>query len=130
MVTSHLASQISVALQLLDTCLGSYHTPWKGKVLFPGSTTLSRSVQCLVTSSSVRPHGLQHARLRCPSPTPRACSNSCPSSQLMPSNHLISCHPLIFLPSIFPRISQFFAPGGQSIGALASASALPMNIQD
>jgi len=49
---------------------------------------------------------------------------------VMPSNHLIPCHPLILLPSIFPRISQFFESGGQSIGALASASALPMNIQD
>ena len=54
---------------------------------------------------------------------------------LMPSNHLILCHPLLLPPSIFPSIrtfpmSQFFASGGQSIGASASASAFPMNIQD
>ena len=53
---------------------------------------------------------------------------------VMPSNHLILCHPLLLLPSIFPSIrsspmSQFFASGGQSIGVSASASVLPMNIQ-
>jgi len=53
----------------------------------------------------------------------------------MPSNHLILCHPLLLLPSIFPSIrvfsmSQFFTSDGQSIGASASASVLPMNIQD
>ena len=51
----------------------------------------------------------------------------------MPSNHLILCHPLLFLPSIclqsFP-MSQFFESGGKSIGVSASASVLPMNIQD
>ena len=51
----------------------------------------------------------------------------------MPSNHLILCHPLLLLPSIFPSIrvflrSQFFPSGGQSIGALASV--LPVNVQD
>ena len=55
---------------------------------------------------------------------------------VIPSNHLILCHPLLLLPSIFPSIrvfsnmSQFFASGGQSFGASASASILPMNIQD
>ena len=50
---------------------------------------------------------------------------------VMPSNHLILCRPLLLLPSIFPSIrSQFFASGGQSIGASASASVLPMNTQD
>ena len=54
---------------------------------------------------------------------------------VMPSNHLILCHPLLLLPSIFPRIpgsfltSQFFTSDGQSIGVSASASVLPMNIQ-
>ena len=81
-----------------------------------------------VVSNSLGTHGLQHARLPCPSPTPRACSNSRLSSQW--------CHPTIS-PSVipfssclqsfpasgsFPR-SQFFASGGQSIGASASASA-------
>ena len=54
---------------------------------------------------------------------------------VMPSNHLILCHLLLLLPSIFPSIrvfsvSQLFPSGGQSIGVSASASVLPMNIQD
>ena len=54
---------------------------------------------------------------------------------VMPSNHLILCRPLPLLPSIFPasgsfQMSQFFSSGGQSIGVSASASVLPMNIQD
>ena len=55
---------------------------------------------------------------------------------VMPSNHLILCHPLLFLPLIFPSIrvsfpkSQLYASGGQSIGVSASASVLPKNIQD
>ena len=86
-------------------------------------------------SNSSQPHGLQQGRLPCPSPAPRACSNSCPSSRW--------CHPAIsssvvpfsscpqFLPASgsFP-VSQFFASGGQSIVVSASASVLPMNIQD
>ena len=83
-----------------------------------------------VMSNSVWPHGLQHARLPCPSPSPRACANSCPLSQW--------CHPTIsssiipFSPATsgFVPMSQFFTSGGQSIGASASASVLPMNIQD
>ena len=54
---------------------------------------------------------------------------------LMPSHHLILCHPLLLLPSIFPAsgsfpMSQFVTSGGQSTGVSASASVLPMNIQD
>ena len=52
-------------------------------------------------SDSLRPHGLQHVSLPCPSPTPRACSNSCPSDRL------ILCHPLFLLPSIFPCTRVF-----------------------
>ena len=57
------------------------------------------------------------------------------NESMMPSNHLILCHPLLFLPSIFPRIRSFpvswlFTLCGQSTGASASASVLPMNIQD
>ena len=88
-----------------------------------------------VMSDSLRPHGLQHARPLCPPPTPRVYSNSCPSSWW--------CHPTISYSVIlfssrlqslsesesFP-MSQFFASGSQSIGVLASASVLPMNIQD
>ena len=50
---------------------------------------------------------LQHARPPCPSPTPRAYLNSCPSSQWCRSNHLIFCHPLLLPPSIFPSIRVF-----------------------
>ena len=58
-----------------------------------------------VQSKSLWPHGLQHTRPPCPSPTPRACSNSCASSQ--PLNHLILCHHLLLLPSIFPSLRIF-----------------------
>ena len=53
-------------------------------------------------SNSLQPHGLQHARLPCPSLSPGACANSCPLA--MPSNHLILCHPLLLLLSVFPSI--------------------------
>ena len=53
------------------------------------------------------PHGLQHARLPYPSPTPRTCSNSCPSSQWCHPAISTSCHPLLLLPSIFPSIRVF-----------------------
>ena len=85
--------------------------------------------------NSLRPHGLQHSRLHCPSPIPRVYSNSCPLSQW--------CHPTISSVVIpfssglqsFPAsgsfpVSQFFASGGQSIGVSTLASDLPMNIQD
>ena len=55
----------------------------------------------------LRPYGLQHPRLPSPSLSPRVCSSLCPLSPVMPSNHLILCHPLLLLPSIFPSISLF-----------------------
>ena len=58
-------------------------------------------------SDSLWPRGLQHARLPCSSPSPRACSNSYPASQWWPSNHLILCHLLLLLPSIFSSIRDF-----------------------
>ena len=57
-----------------------------------------------VVSDSLRPLGLQHARLPCPSPSPRVCSSSFSTELVMPSNHLILCRPLLLLPSIFPNI--------------------------
>ena len=63
-------------------------------------------LNCSVVSSSLQPHRLQHARLPCPSPTSGASSNSCPWSQWS-SNHLILCHPLLLLPSVFPSIRVF-----------------------
>ena len=79
-------------------------------------------------------HGLQHTRLPCPSPTPRACSNSCPLSQwCYPTTS--SSHPLLLPLQFFPAsgsfpMSQFFTSGGQTIGVSASASVLPKNTQD
>ena len=58
-----------------------------------------------VVSYSLQPHGLQHPRLPCLSPSPGTCSNSCES--VMPLNHLILCCPLLLLPSIFPSIRIF-----------------------
>ena len=58
-----------------------------------------------VVSDFLQPHGLQHARLPCPFPPPRICSLMSIES-VMPSNHLVFCHPLL-LPSIFPSIRVF-----------------------
>ena len=111
-------------------------TDWGGNWVFfwwagPSFSSVSSVTQSCPT---LWPQGLQHARLPCLSSTPRVCSDSCPSCQ--------RCHPTIsssvthfsylqYFPSSgsFP-ISQFFTSGGQSIGASASASILPMNIQD
>ena len=61
-----------------------------------------------LVSDSLQPHGLQHFRLPCPSPSPRVCSGSKPSIRsVMPSNHPILCCPLLLLPSIFPSIRVF-----------------------
>ena len=93
------------------------------------------SVTHSVMPDSMQPYGLQHARLPCTSPSPGPCSNS----------YLLSCwnHPMISSSAIsfsscllsFPAsgsfsVSQFLASDGQSIGASALASVLPMNIQD
>ena len=74
------------------------------------------------------PHGLQHTRLPCPSSIPRACSNSYPSSRWCHPTILSSVIPFSSCLQSFPvsgsfPMSLFFAPGGQSIGASASASA-------
>ena len=93
------------------------------------SVQFSRSV----VSDSLWLHGLQHARLPCPSPTPGAYSNSCPlhwrchptiSSSVVPFSRLQSFP----ASGAFP-MSQFFTSGGQRIGVSASASVLPMNLQ-
>ena len=88
-----------------------------------------------VMSDSLRTHGLQHTRPPCPSPTPRVYPNSCPTSWW--------CHPTIlssvisftsclqtFPASEYLPMSRLFESGSQSIGISASASLLPMNIQD
>ena len=96
-----------------------------------GSVQFSRSVM----SSSLRPHGLQCSRPPCPSPTPGVYSKSCPSSQWCHLTISFSVVPFSSHLQSFPasesfQMSQLFASGGQSIGVSASASVLPMNIQD
>ena len=86
-------------------------------------------------SNSLWPHGLQHPRPPCPSPTPRAYSDSHPSSRWWHPTISSSVVPFSSCPQSFPAsgsfpVSQFFASGGQSIGVSASASVLPVNIQD
>ena len=93
----------------------------------------SAQFRCSVVSSSLRPHGLQPSRPPCPSPTPRACSNSCPLSQWChPTSHPVvsfsSCLQSFPASGSFP-MSQFFASSGKSTGASALALVLPMNIQ-
>ena len=104
---------------------------------------------CLI----LQPHAMQYSRPPCLSPSPRVCPSSCPLNHwchstiswsllkllsigsVMPSNHLIFYCPLLLLPSISPAsgsfpVSWLFASYSQSIGASASASVPPMNIQD
>ena len=110
----------------MDTKIGK----WKAKIIQFSSGQLFSHVW-----DFLRPHGLQHIRPPFPSPTPGACSNSCPLS--------LWCH-LIISSSVVPfssclqsfpasrsfSVSQFSASGGQSIRASSSTSVLPMNIKD
>ena len=109
----------------------NYVTLWCYLLLMPSVSHFSHSV----VSNSLWPHGLQYTRPPCPSPTPGVYSNSYPLSQW--------CHPTISSSAVsffshfqsFPasgpfQMSQFFSPGGQSIGVSASAPVLKMNIQD
>ena len=102
-----------------------------------GENTRISSVQFShsVTSNSLRPHGLQHARFPCPSSTLGAYSNLCPSHWWWHPTILSSVIPLATCPQSFPASgsfpkSQFFTSDGQSTGVSASTSVLPMNIQD
>ena len=100
-----------------------------------GDIFSSVQFSCSVMSNSLWPHGLQHTRPPCPSPNPGAYSKPCPLTRW--------CHPTISSSVVpfssclqsFPasgsfQMSQFFTSGGQSIGVSASASVLPMYIQD
>ena len=96
----------------------------------------SRSVQFTlsVVSASLRPHGLQHAKPPCPSPTP-AYLNPCPLSRWCHATISSSVGPFSSCPQSFSAsgsfpMSQLFTSGGQSIGVSASTSVLPMNTQD
>ena len=124
------------------------HSPLEGKESFgwlipnkqkPGSGFQIKEPKILLLfsrsamSASLRPHGLQHARLPCPSLSPGAYSNSCPLSQWYHPTISSSVVPFSCFQS-FPvlesfLVSQLFTSGSQNIGALASASVFPMNIQ-
>ena len=123
-------------LLILDNGPG-HSEHWVQHWRYQSDQLASSSVQftCSVVLDSLRPYGLQYARLPCPSPTPRAYSNSCPlswwchptiSSSLIP---FFSCLQSFPESGCFP-MSQFFISGCQSIGVSALASVLPMNIQD
>ena len=88
-----------------------------------------------VISDSLWPHGLQPTKIPCPSPTPRAYSNSCPLSWWCHPTISSSVFPFSSFPQSFPAsgsfpMSQFFSSGGQSIGVSDLTSVLPMDIQD
>ena len=110
----------------------TFRTNTKKDVLF-----LIRSVQfsCSVVSDSLSPHESQYARLPCPSPTPEVHSNSRPSSRWCHPAILSSVVPFSSCLQYFPasgslQMSHLFESGAQSIGVSASASVLPVNIQD
>ena len=130
-------SCFSVRLESLSLCLSARWPCSHGLVerqIFTYLRLILLLFTHLVVSNSLRPHGLQHTRLPCPSPSSGACSNSCPVSWW--------CHPTIsssvtpfFCLQSFPTsgsfpLSQLFKWGGQSYGASASASVFPINIQD
>ena len=121
-----------------------FYTSYRGRIIHNSPALFcSVYIQCFISSSvqfshsvvsdSLQPHGLQHTRVPCPSPTPGVYSNSCLSSRW--------CHPTISS-SVFPfssslqsfptsgsfQMSQFFTSGGQSIGVSASTSVLLVNI--
>ena len=106
--------------------LGLFTKNHDGSVQFSGS----------VVSDSLQPHGQQHATPPCPSPNSWSLLKLMSIESVMPSNHLILCHPILLLPSIFPSIRVFsnesalpirWPPG---IGVSPSTSVLPMNTQD
>ena len=108
-------------------------TSWSVKSTLREAPSVSQ-FSCSVMSDSLWPHGLQLIRLPCPSPSPGACSNSCPSSQWCHPTISSSVNPFSSL-QYFPasgsfQMSQFFASGSRSIVASASVSVLPMNTQD
>ena len=102
--------------------------------LLRGSSLSSAQFRRSVMSDSSWPHGLQHARLPCPSPVPGACSNSCPLSWWCHPTISSSIDPFSSCLQSFPALGSFpmswlFTSDSQSIGASALASVLPVNIQ-
>ena len=122
---------ISVTLTIFPTFSLSLYLLWWSVTSHLCSVQFSLSV----VSNSLRPHGLQHTRPLCPSPTPRVYSNLCPLSRWCHPTISSSVTPFSFLLRSFPasgsfQMSQLFTSGGQNIGVSVSTSFLPMNIQD
>ena len=114
--------------------LRSWHCRWILYHLSHQESPIGSSVQfsCSVVSNYLRPHESQHARLPCPSPTPRVHPNSCPSSRWCHPAISSSVVPFSSCPQSLPAsesfpMSQLFTWGGQSIGVSALASVLPMS---
>ena len=123
----------SLISYLTPVCRTTYFT--SNFLILNSQVWIPPLLSCSVLSNSLQPHGLQHTRLPCPSPSPRALWNSCPLSwwyhtTILSSVVLFSSRLQSFPASGSFPVRQFFASGGQSIGASASASVLPMNIQD
>ena len=91
-----------IPLWSLSQSLKQHQATWSAGLLNAESVQFS----CSVVSDSLQPHGLQHDRPPCPSPTPGACSNSCPLSWCCHPT-ISSCHPLLLPTSIFPNIRVF-----------------------
>ena len=114
----------SFSFHHINFCLVDYSSLWTYQIAFLWHDFSSIQFSLSVMPDSLRIHGLQHTRPTCPSPTPRVYSNSGAWSQW--------CH-LTLSYSVVPfssHLQSFPASGGQSIGVSASASVLPMNIQD
>ena len=115
--------------------ISGHGVPYPFSLLIPSYLYAAVQFSHSVVFDSLRPHELQNTRLPCPSPTPGACSNSCPLSQWCHPTSSSSVIPFSSYLQSFPasgffQMSQFFASVGQTIGVSASTSALPMNIQD
>ena len=120
---SHIANTIAFSSVQSLSRVRLFATPWV------------TARQASVVSDSLQPHELQHARPPCPSPIPGFHPNSCPSSRGCHAAISSSVVPFSSCPQSLPAsgsfpMSQLLAWGGQSIGVSASASVLPMNIQD
>ena len=127
---------ISFIMWQIDWRAGVGAVAGEGKTILvlrksPSSVQFNRSV----VSDSLQPHGLQHARPPCPSPTPGVHPNPCPSSRWCHPTISSSVIPFSASPQSFPasgsfQMRQLFASGGRSIGVSASTSVLWMNTQD
>ena len=127
--------EINMLSEVSETNIMWYHINVESEKIIQMNMDNSVQFSRSVMSDSSRLHGLQHASLPCPSPTPRAYSNSCPSSRwyhptISFSVVSFSSHLQSFPASRSFPMSRFFPSDGQSIGVSASASVLPLNIQD